>query len=187
MAAAQAAPAQAPAQAPAEAPAQAPAPAQARRPTPHQALDRALLPVRRALEEAQATDDERARVEDLVARAEQWAAELVEAEHHNQRPTAQARARRLELAARLLRGRLEALRAEAQAAEAQRAALAAETRRREAQALLERVTERRIDVDRPSAVATVRLPPPEAPPPTPATPPTTAPVPTSPPAPGGAP
>jgi hypothetical protein len=45
--------------------------------------------------------------------------------------------------------------------------VAAETRRNEAQAALERVTERRIDVDRPHPITTARLPVPDPPAPTP--------------------
>ncbi len=132
-----------------------------RRPTPHEAITRALAPVEAALADLHVTENERASVADLLARGESWAADVVEAGQHGDRDVVRARTRALALLARLARGRVEALRAEGSAAEAERAAVAAVERRVDARAALERVVERRVALDRADPVDTRTLPAPE--------------------------
>ena len=91
----------------------APALAQSRRPTPREAIERNITPVTAAARELTLTDAERAALADITDRAEAWAAEMVEAEHHRDPGAVRARARRIELLARVLRARVEALRANA--------------------------------------------------------------------------
>lgn len=139
----------------------APAFAQARRPTPHEAIERNLGPMSTALRELSLTDAERAQVADVVDRAEAWAAEMVEAEHHRDQGAVQARARRMERLALVLRARVDAMRAEAQAAERERAVVASAERRTQARAALERAAEQRLALERSGAVSTYDLPPPD--------------------------
>lgn len=140
----------------------APALAQSRRPTPREAIERNLEPVTTALRELSITDAERATLADLSARAEAWAAEMVEAEHHRDHGAVRARAHHIELLARVLRARVEAMRAGAIAAERERAVVAASERRAQARAELERVAEQRLSLARgEAAVSTYALPPPD--------------------------
>ncbi|MFO0646749.1 MAG: hypothetical protein U0326_10960 [Polyangiales bacterium] len=120
----------------------APALAQSRRPTPREAIERNITPVTAAARELTLTDAERAAVADITDRAETWAAEMVEAEHHRDPGAVRARARRIELLARVLRARVEALRANATAAERERAVVASTERRTQARAALEHAEER---------------------------------------------
>ncbi len=100
---------------------------------------------------------------DITDRAEAWAAEMVEAEHHRDPGAVRARARRIELLARVLRARVEALRANATAAERERAVVASTERRTQARAALERAAEERLVLERgDEAVSTYALPPPDA-------------------------
>ncbi len=128
-------------------------PALATRPTPHQRLDEALRPVREQLEQVHATDTERHEVEDLLARAETLAADVVEAQQHNATDRAARLAHRMELLARVLRGRIEAQRAEGLAAAREAAALDADSRRVQSRAALERAAERRLDAERGSVAS----------------------------------
>ena len=136
--------------------------AQTRRPTPHEALDRATAPVRAALDATTPSDAERRAVEDLLQEAEAAAADLVAAEHRRMPDVAAARRRRLERLAESVRARVEALRAEAAAEVAERRALDAEARLRVARGALERAGERRLSAARGEPVSTWRLPAPEA-------------------------
>lgn len=141
----------------------APALAQSRRPTPREAIERNITPVTAAARELTLTDAERAAVADITDRAETWAAEMVEAEHHRDPGAVRARARRIELLARVLRARVEALRANATAAERERAVVASTERRTQARAALERAAEERLVLERgDEAVSTYALPPPDA-------------------------
>lgn len=135
--------------------------AQTRRPTPHEALDRALAPVQSAVQELSLSDEERAGVAEILARAEATAAELVSAEHRRMPDVANARRRRIELLARSVRARVEALRAEAAASREERRAVEAGDRLAVARGALERASERRLAASRGDAVSTWRLPPPE--------------------------
>jgi hypothetical protein len=126
----------------------APAVAHAVRPTPHQLIDQALRPLHDQLGQLNATDAERRDVSDVLVRGEALAAELLEAQHNGATERAQSITHRIELLARLLRGRIEASRAEAQAGESERAALDAEAHRVQARAALERAAERRMALDR---------------------------------------
>lgn len=136
--------------------------AQTRRPTPHEALDRALAPVQAAVQELSPTDEERARVAEILARAEATAAELVSAEHRRLPDVANARRARIELLARSLRARVEAIRAEAAADREEQRAMDAESRLTLARGALERAAERRVAAERGEPIATRRLPPPES-------------------------
>lgn len=140
----------------------APVVAQTRRPTPHEALDRAMAPVQAAVQELSPTEEERARLAEILARAEATAAELVAAEHRRLPDVANARRQRIELLARSVRSRVEALRAEAAAEREERRAMDAEARLTVARGALERAAERRVSAERGEAVSTRRLPPPEA-------------------------
>jgi len=135
---------------------------QSRRATPHEAIERNLAPLTAAARDLRLTDAERAQAADVFDRAEACAAEMVEAERHADHAAIRARTRRVELLVRLLRARVEALRAEAAAAERERAALSADDRRTQARAALERAAERRIALDRADGVSAFTLPPPEA-------------------------
>lgn len=137
--------------------------AQTRRPTPHEALDRATAPVRAALDGATPTEDERRDVAALLQLAESTAAELVAAEHRRMPDVVTARRRRLARLAEAVRARVDALRAEAAADRAEAAALEADARRQVAQGALERAAERRLSADRGEPVSTWRLPAPQAP------------------------
>jgi hypothetical protein len=134
---------------------------QSRRATPHEAIERNLAPLTTAARELHLTDAERAQAADVFDRAEACAAEMVEAERHADHAAIRARTRRVELLVRLLRARVEALRAEAVAAERERAALSADERRTQARATLERAAERRIALERTDGVSAFTLPPPD--------------------------
>lgn len=137
--------------------------AQTRRPTPREAIERNIAPVTAAARDLSLTDAERAAVADVTDRAETWAAEMVEAEHHRDPQAVRARARRIELLARVLRARVEALRANATAAERERAVVASTERRTQARAALERIAEQRLVLERgDDAVSTYALPPPDS-------------------------
>lgn len=101
--------------------------AQPRRPpTPHESIERAMAPVREAIDAASPSDDERAALRDVLQRAETWAAELVEAQHRHDLGAIRDRTRRLAVLARIVAARVEALRTERQADAAEQAAQAAE-------------------------------------------------------------
>lgn len=100
------------------------------------------------LAQLNATEAERRDVADVLARAEALAAAYVEAQHLGAAERAASLSARITLMARLVRGRIEAARAEVEAAERERAALAAEERRTQARAALERAVERRVELDR---------------------------------------
>ncbi|MEZ4410072.1 MAG: hypothetical protein R3A52_26890 [Polyangiales bacterium] len=141
-----------------------------RRPTPHQAIDRALRPLREAIDALQPTPEERESLRDVVDRGERCAAELTSAEYRRDADTARARARCVEFLARVARARVEASRAEAAADEAERRLLAAEDRRARARAALDRSSEAQVAASRPDPVSHTTLPAPTPPPaaPTPA-------------------
>lgn len=122
---------------------------QARRPTPQQLIVAALRPIEDQLASVHATDPERAGLRDVTVRAEAFAAALVEARHRGSDDVAHGFERRIELLARIARGRIEAARASDEARERERVALAAEARRTQARAALDRVVERRVELDRP--------------------------------------
>jgi hypothetical protein len=115
-----------------------------RRPTPHQRLDAALAPVLRALDELRASEAERRSVQDLLARAESLAAECVEQRQRGEHARAAAATRAMDMLARVVRGRIEALRAEAAADESERRASEGEALAVQARGALERATERRL-------------------------------------------
>lgn len=126
----------------------------ATRPTPHQRLDAVLRPITEQLTQLQATDAERHDVADLTSRAEAIAADLVEAQQHAAPDRVTALTHRIELLARVVRGRIEAQRAEAQAMAREQAALDAEARRVQSRAALERAAERRLEIERGGALQT---------------------------------
>lgn len=136
--------------------------AQTARPTPREAMDRALGPLREAQAALALTDDERTRVQDLADRGEAWAAELVEAEHHRDQRAVQARTRRIAWLARVLRSRVEAMRVQAQAAQAQTAAVALRTAVAERRAARDRASEALVAAERQGTVSTRSLPAPDA-------------------------
>jgi membrane-bound lytic murein transglycosylase len=141
----------------------APAIAQSRRPTPREAIERNIAPLTAVVRELALSDAERAAVSDVTDRAEAWAAEMVEAEHHRDPSAVRARARRIELLARVVRARVEALRANATAAERERAVVSSNERRTQARASLERAAEERLVLERgDDAVSTYTLPPPDS-------------------------
>jgi hypothetical protein len=115
-----------------------------RRPTPHQRLDAALAPVRSALEQLRATEGERRSVQDLLARGEALAAECVEQRQRGEHGRAAATERVIAVLARVVRGRIEALRAEASADESERRASEGERLAAQARGALERAAERRM-------------------------------------------
>lgn len=122
-----------------------------------------MTPVTAVLSELHVTDAERAEVADLVARAEEFATSVVSADHRGEADRSRALTRRIDWCVRAIRGRVEAMRAESAAVEAERLALEAEAHRTQARAALERLSERRTELDRGTTVATMRLPPPDAP------------------------
>ena len=132
------------------------------RPTPREAMDRALTPLREATEALSLTDDERTRVRHVSDRGEAWAAELVEAEHHRDLRGAQARGRRIAWLARVLRARVEAMRAQAQAAQALTATVALRATVTERRAARDRASEALVAAERQDAVSTRALPAPDA-------------------------
>jgi hypothetical protein len=127
--------------------------AHAARPTPHQLLDRALQPLQEQLAQIDATEAERREVADLLARGEALAAELMEARHRGATARAESLTRRIAWLARLARGQIEALRAEAEATAREQAALEAELQRVQARAALERAAERRLEAERAAETA----------------------------------
>ena len=138
-------------------------PALATRPTPHQRLDAVLQPLHDQLEQLHATDAERHDVEDVTTRAEAVAADLVVAQQHGATDRVQVLTARIELLARIARGRIEAERAEAQAVTREQAALEAESRRVQSRTALERAVERRLELDRGATNASSAPPPSAAP------------------------
>ncbi len=130
------------------------------RPTPREAMDRALTPLREVSVALSLTDDERTRVRDVNDRAEAWAAELVEAEHHRDLRTAQARGRRIAWLARLLRARVESMRAQAGSGAALSATVALRGVVTERRAERDRASEALIAAER-QAVSTRSLPAPD--------------------------
>ena len=80
------------------------------------------------------------------------AADLVTAQQHGATDRVTALTRRIELLARIARGRIEAQRAEAQSIAREQAALEAEGRRVQARAALERAAERRLEIERGGAL-----------------------------------
>jgi hypothetical protein len=137
-------------------------PALATRPTPHQRLDAVLQPVHDQLEQLHATDAERHDVQDVLTRAEEVAADLVTAQQRGATDRVQVLTHRIELLARIVRGRIEAERVEVQATAREQAALDAEGRRVQSRAALERAAERRLDVER-GATSGSSAPPSSAP------------------------
>lgn len=127
------------------------------RPTPREAMDRALTPLREATTALALSDDERTRVRDVSDRGEAWAAELVEAEHHRDLRTAQARGRRIAWLARVLRARVGSMRAQAQAAQALTATVALRGVVAERRAARDRASETLIAAERQDAVSTRSL------------------------------
>jgi hypothetical protein len=130
------------------------------RPTPREAMDRALTPLREVSVALSLTDDERTRVRDVSDRAEAWAAELVEAEHHRDLRTAQARGRRIAWLARLLRARVESMRAQAGSGASLRATVALRSVVTERRAERDRASEALVAAER-QAVSTRSLPAPD--------------------------
>lgn len=132
------------------------------RPTPREAMDRALTPLREATTALALTDEEQTRLRDVSDRAEAWAAEAVEAEHHRDLRTAQARERRIAWLARVLRARVEAMRARSRAAEATAATIALQGEVSERRAARDRASEALVAAERATTVSTRALPPPDA-------------------------
>ena len=131
------------------------------RPTPREAMDRALTPLREVTVALALTDDERTRVRDVSDRAEAWAAELVEAEHHRDLRTAQARGRRIAWLARVLRARVDSMRAQASAAAALSATVALRGAVTERRAARDRASEALVAAERQDVVSTRALPAPD--------------------------
>jgi len=131
------------------------------RPTPREAMDRALTPLREAQASLSLTDDERTRLRDVRDRGGAWAAELVEAEHHRDQRTVQARTRRIGWLARVMRSRVEAMRAQSEAARALTATTALRSVVAERRAARDRVSEALVSAERSDPVSTRRLPPPD--------------------------
>jgi hypothetical protein len=131
------------------------------RPTPREAMDRALTPLREATEALSLTDDERTRLRDVSERGEAWAAELVEAEHHRDLQAVQARGRRIAWLARVLRARVEAMRAQERAAQALTEAVALRATVTERRAARDRASEALVAAERQDAVSTRALPAPD--------------------------
>jgi hypothetical protein len=119
-----------------------------RRPTPHERLDSALAPVTAALDELRASEGERRAVQDLISRGETLAAEQVESRQRGEHDRAAGVERAIALLARVVRGRIEALRAEAAADESERRASEGESLARQARGALERAAERRLVAER---------------------------------------
>lgn len=131
------------------------------RPTPREAMDRALTPLREATEALSLTDDERTRLRDVSDRGEAWAAELVEAEHHRDLQTVQARGRRIAWLARVMRARVEAMRAQERAAQALTEAVALRIAVTERRASRDRASEALVAAERQDTVSTRALPAPD--------------------------
>jgi hypothetical protein len=129
-------------------------PSLATRPTPHQRLDAALHPITEQLDALHVTDAERHDIDDVMQRAETVAADLVTAQQRGATDRVTALTRRIELLARIARGRIEAQRAEAQAVAREQAALEADARRVQSRAALERAAERRLEIERGGALQT---------------------------------
>jgi hypothetical protein len=119
-----------------------------RRPTPHQRLDAALAPVQRVLDELRINDGERRSLSDVLARGEALAADQVEARQRGEHSRAAGVERSIALLARVVRGRIEAMRAEALADERERTASESEAGARQARGALERAAERRMVAER---------------------------------------
>lgn len=119
-----------------------------RRPTPHQRLDAALAPLHRVLDELRVSAQERGALADLLARGEALAVEQVESRQRGEHGRAAAAERAMDLLARVARGRIEALRAEASADESERRATESEAHAQQARGALERAVERRMVVER---------------------------------------
>lgn len=117
---------------------------QMRSPTPDQRLDRVLAPITTAREELHLTAAELGTLTDLNSRAEALAAEQVESVQRGQTSRANAADRAIVALARVLRGRIEALRAESSAVELEQRAADQRQAARLARAALERATERRV-------------------------------------------
>jgi hypothetical protein len=131
------------------------------RPTPREAIDRALAPLREATTALALTADERLRVRDVGERGEAWAAELVEAQHHRDLRAVEARGRRIAWLARVLRARVEAMRSQARSAEALTAAVALRGAVSERRAARDRASEALVAAERGDAVSTRALPAPD--------------------------
>ncbi|MBL8678332.1 MAG: hypothetical protein JNK05_04160 [Myxococcales bacterium] len=119
-----------------------------RRPTPHQRLDAALAPVQQVLDELRITEAERRSLSDALARGEELAAEQVESRQRGEHSRAAATERAIAILARVVRGRIEAMRAETLADERERAASEAEASAQQARGALERAAERRMVAER---------------------------------------
>ncbi len=132
------------------------------RPTPREAMDRALTPLREAQSALSLTEDERTRLRDVTDRGEAWAAELVEAEHHRDQRTVQARTRRIAWLARVMRSRVEAMRAQSASAQALTATAALRGTVGERRAARDRVSEALVAAERNDPVSTRQLPRPDA-------------------------
>lgn len=114
------------------------------RPTPDQRLDRVLVPISSAIAELHLTSEEQQSINDLSYRAEALAAEQVESVQRGDTARANAAERSIAILARVLRGRIEALRAEAGATQSATRAAEQTQALRLARAALERATERRV-------------------------------------------
>ncbi len=125
-------------------------------------MDRALTPLREAQSALSLTVDERTRLRDISDRGEAWASELVEAEHHRDQRTVQARTRRIAWLARVMRSRVEAMRAQSEAARALTATTALRGVVAERRAARDRVSEALVAAERNDPVSTRRLPAPDA-------------------------
>ncbi|MDP3277999.1 MAG: hypothetical protein Q8Q09_22630 [Deltaproteobacteria bacterium] len=136
------------------------------RPTPAQRLDTALGAVTEALTALHVTEPERASLQPLWVRAEAVAAEQVEAARRGETARERTAQRTIELLARVVRGQIEAMRAEAEADAAEQRASESSDRARVGQALVERAVERHMLATRAPAASTAT---------TTATPPSTAP------------
>lgn len=117
-------------------------------PTPHQRLDRALAPVQQVIDELRVTEDERHALRDWLQRAEALAAEQVECTQRGELLRAQAAERAIVLVARVIRGHIEAVRAESIASEREQQATEAEASARQSRGALERAVERRLTIER---------------------------------------
>ena len=122
--------------------------AAAPRPTPHQRLDRALAPVQQVIDELRVTEDERNSLSDLLARGEALAAEQVESTQRAEHARASAAEHAIVILARVVRGRIEAARAESTASEREQRATEAEANARQSRGALERAAERRMVIER---------------------------------------
>jgi len=111
----------------------------ATRPTPHELLDREVAPLAHELETLHATETERENLRDVLSVAETLAAERVEARQRGETEHVEALGRRMVLLARLARGRIDAARLEASAADVERAADAREAERVHTRAVFDRV------------------------------------------------